>query len=103
MSSTGAWLIPTRLRAFMPTIPHCTTRTSPKFRSWPSMIFLYCTSAAVRISCLQRHTRVVEDTYHQLGGLITVIVKEGHAHHPQPAKCKPIADWIEQHMTLSMA
>ena len=53
---------------------------------------------------LQRHTRVVEDTYHQLGGLITVIVKEGHAHHPHSLQnAKPIADWIEQHMTPSTA
>ncbi len=53
---------------------------------------------------LQRHTRVVENTYHQLGGLITVIVKEGHAHHPHSLKNpKPIADWIEQHMTPSTA
>src|ERR1700751_3601456 len=53
---------------------------------------------------LQRHTRVVENTYHQLGGLITVIVKEGHAHHPHSLKNpKPIADWIEQHMTPSAA
>src|ERR1700688_3835443 len=51
---------------------------------------------------LQRHTRVVENTYHQLGGLITVIVKEGHAHHPHSLQnAKPIADWIEQHMTPS--
>jgi len=35
---------------------------------------------------LQRHTRVVENAYHQLGGLITVIVKEGHAHHPHSRK-----------------
>ncbi len=53
---------------------------------------------------LQRHTRVVEDIYHQLGGLITVIVKEGHAHHPHSLRnAKPIADWIEQHMTPSTA
>ena len=37
--------------ASMPIIPHCTTKTSPKFRSWPSMIYLYCTFAALRISC----------------------------------------------------
>jgi len=53
---------------------------------------------------LQRHTRVVENTYHQLGGLITVIVKEGHAHHRHSLQnAKPIADWIEQHMTPSTA
>jgi hypothetical protein len=53
---------------------------------------------------LQRHTRVVEDRYHHLGGLITVIVKEGHAHHPHSLQnAKLIADWIEQHMTPSTA
>ena len=53
---------------------------------------------------VQRHTRVVENTYHQLGGLITVIIKEGHAHHPHSLQnAKPIADWIEQHMTPSTA
>ena len=31
---------------------------------------------------LQRHTMVVERMYHQLGGSITVIMKEGVAHHP---------------------
>ncbi len=50
---------------------------------------------------LQRHSMVVERMYHQLGGSITVIMKEGVAHHPHslvdPA---PIADWIEQHMHL---
>ena len=51
---------------------------------------------------LQRHTLVVENMYHQLGGAITVIVKEGHAHHPHSLQNpKPIADWIEQHMTPS--
>ncbi len=53
---------------------------------------------------LQRHTLVVENTYHQLGGLITVIIKEGHAHHPHSLQnAKPIADWIEQHMAPSTA
>ncbi len=53
---------------------------------------------------LRRHTRVVENIYHQLGGMITVIVKEGHAHHPHSLRnAKPIADWIEQHMTPSTA
>jgi hypothetical protein len=31
---------------------------------------------------LQRHTMMVERMYHQLGGSITVIMKEGVAHHP---------------------
>jgi len=53
---------------------------------------------------LQRHTLVVENAYHQLGGLITVMIKEGDAHHPHSLQNpKPIADWIEQHMTPSTA
>jgi len=53
---------------------------------------------------LQRHTLVVENTYQQLGGLITVMIKQGHPHHPHSLQNpKPIADWIEQHMTPSMA
>jgi hypothetical protein len=53
---------------------------------------------------LQRHTLAVENIYHQLGGAITVIVKEGHAHHPHSLQNpKPIADWIEQHMQPSSA
>ncbi len=48
---------------------------------------------------LQRHTMVVERMYHQLGGSITVIMKEGVAHHPHSLMDPtPIADWIEQHM-----
>ena len=48
---------------------------------------------------LQRHTMVVEKMYHQLGGSITVIMKEGVAHHPHSLMDPtPIADWIEQHM-----
>jgi hypothetical protein len=41
----------------------------------------------------------VEKIYHQLGGSITVIMKEGVAHHPHSLiDPTPIADWIEQHM-----
>jgi pimeloyl-ACP methyl ester carboxylesterase len=53
---------------------------------------------------LQLHTQIVENIYHQLGGAITVMIKEGHAHHPHSLQnAKPIADWIEQHMTPSTA
>ena len=46
-----------------------------------------------------RNTIAVEKMYHQLGGAITLIMKEGHAHHPHSLEDpKPIADWIEQHM-----
>jgi pimeloyl-ACP methyl ester carboxylesterase len=45
------------------------------------------------------YTMAVEKMYHQLGGSITVIMKEGHAHHPHSLMDPtPIADWIEQHM-----
>jgi hypothetical protein len=48
---------------------------------------------------LQRQTIVVEKMYPQLGGLFTVIMKEGVAHHPHSLMDPTlIADWIEQHM-----
>ena len=55
-------------------------------------------------SLLRLNTLAIEDMYHQAGGLITVMIKEGHAHHPHSLQNpKPIADWIEQHMTRSTA
>jgi pimeloyl-ACP methyl ester carboxylesterase len=46
-----------------------------------------------------RYTMTVEKIYHQVGGSITVIMKEGVAHHPHSLiDPTPIADWIEQHM-----
>ena len=51
---------------------------------------------------LQRHTLPIENRYQQLGGRITVMIKDGAAHHPHSLKnAKPIADWIEQHMLLT--
>jgi hypothetical protein len=51
---------------------------------------------------LQQHTLPIENRYQQLGGRITVMIKDGHAHHPHSLKNpKPIADWIEQHMNLT--
>src|SRR5436190_2725161 len=48
---------------------------------------------------LQRHTLPIEDRFLQLGGRITLMIKDGAAHHPHSLKNpKPIADWIEQHM-----
>ena len=53
---------------------------------------------------LQRNTLVVKNLYHQLGGSITVIMKEGKAHHPHSLKNPElIADWIEGHMQPSSA
>jgi pimeloyl-ACP methyl ester carboxylesterase len=46
-----------------------------------------------------RNTLAVEQIYHQWGGSITVIMKEGVAHHPHSLEDPtPIADWIERHM-----
>ena len=46
-----------------------------------------------------RHTMTMEKIYHQRGGSITVIMKEGVPHHPHSlVDPTPIADWIEQHM-----
>ncbi len=48
---------------------------------------------------LDRHTLRIEDSYHQLGGRITVMIKEGAAHHPHSLRNpKPIADWIVEHV-----
>jgi pimeloyl-ACP methyl ester carboxylesterase len=48
---------------------------------------------------LERYTLVIEQIYRQLGGAITVMIKEGVAHHPHSlVDATPIADWIEQHM-----
>lgn len=53
---------------------------------------------------LQRNTLMVENLYHQLGGSITVIIKEGTAHHPHSLKDpKLIADWIEEYLQPSSA
>ena len=50
-------------------------------------------------SLLPRNTLAIENRYQQLGGRITVMIKDGHAHHPHSLKNpKIIADWIEQHM-----
>ena len=48
---------------------------------------------------LERHTLAIESRYHQLGGRITVMIKEGAAHHPHSLRNpKPIADWIEKNV-----
>jgi hypothetical protein len=48
---------------------------------------------------LDRHTLKIEKTYHQLGGRITVMIKEGAAHHPHSLRNPmPIADWIVEHV-----
>lgn len=48
---------------------------------------------------LERHTLAIENSYRQLGGRITVMIKEGAAHHPHSLRNpKPIADWIVEHV-----
>jgi hypothetical protein len=48
---------------------------------------------------LQRHTLPIEARYQQLGGRITVMIKDGTAHHPHSLRNpKPIADWIVEHL-----
>jgi pimeloyl-ACP methyl ester carboxylesterase len=45
---------------------------------------------------LGNHTLVVENIYQQLGGRISVMIKDGAAHHPHSLRdAKPIADFIE--------
>ena len=46
---------------------------------------------------LERHTIPIESRYRQLGGRITVLIKEGQAHHPHSLRDpKFVADWIER-------
>ncbi len=46
---------------------------------------------------LGRFSSVIENSYQQLGGRISVIIKDGAAHHPHSLRDpKPIADFIEQ-------
>jgi pimeloyl-ACP methyl ester carboxylesterase len=55
-------------------------------------------------SLLQRHTLPIEDRYLQLGGQITVMIKDGPAHHPHSIRNpQPIADWIVQHLLPATA
>jgi pimeloyl-ACP methyl ester carboxylesterase len=42
-------------------------------------------------------TLFIESLYQQLGGRISVMIKEGYGHHPHSLRDpKPIADWIEE-------
>jgi hypothetical protein len=55
-------------------------------------------------SLLQRNTLAIENRYQQLGGRITVMIKDGHAHHPHSLRNpRPIADWIVEHTQPSPA
>ncbi len=47
---------------------------------------------------LEKNTKVIENLYHQGGGQISLMIKEGTGHHPHSLMDpKPIADFIEQH------
>jgi pimeloyl-ACP methyl ester carboxylesterase len=47
---------------------------------------------------LAQNTRVLERRYHELGGVMQVIVKEGGEHHPHSLKDPaPIVDFLVQH------
>jgi len=47
---------------------------------------------------LEKNTKVIENIYHQGGGRISIMIKEGAGHHPHSLiDPKPIADFIEQH------
>ena len=53
---------------------------------------------------LEKNTKVIENIYHQGGGQITIMIKEGAGHHPHSLiDPKPIADFIEQHVQPSTA
>src|SRR6266849_9073602 len=83
----------------MPITRRSMTRISPSYPRSPSTISLYYTLSAQKTCYFSGTLLVVENIYHQLGGAITVMIKEGHAHHPHSLQnAKPIADWIEQHM-----
>jgi pimeloyl-ACP methyl ester carboxylesterase len=46
---------------------------------------------------LGHYTAAIEDIYQQFGGRISMMIKEGYAHHPHSLRNpKPIADFIEQ-------
>src|SRR3984893_7187594 len=46
---------------------------------------------------LEHHTLVLENLYHQMGGRISVMIKEGTAHHPHSLRDPSIiAGWIEK-------
>ena len=53
---------------------------------------------------LEKNTKVIENIYHQAGGQISIMIKEGTGHHPHSLiDPKPIADFIEQHVQPSTA
>ncbi len=53
---------------------------------------------------LGRFSSVIENNYQQFGGRISVMIKDGAAHHPHSLRdAKPIADFIEQSVKATPA
>ncbi len=53
---------------------------------------------------LGRYSTPIENIYHQFGGRISVMIKDGYAHHPHSLNDpKPIADFIEQSVKEALA
>jgi hypothetical protein len=51
-----------------------------------------------------KHTLAIENRYHEYGGRITLMVKEGAAHHPHSLQNpKPIVDWMIKNLKPSKA
>lgn len=49
---------------------------------------------------LEKHTLPIESRYQQLGGRVTVVIKDGTAHHPHSIRNpKLLADWIVRYAT----
>ena len=90
----------TRSPASTARIPSCAAscrrrRRSTTSRRWPKPACRSCTSAAASTRGSTTQTRVVEKRYKELGGQITVIVKEGEGHYPlAPKDPKPVVDFI---------
>jgi pimeloyl-ACP methyl ester carboxylesterase len=53
---------------------------------------------------LEKYSTATENVYHQFGGRISVMIKEGAGHHPHSLRDpKPIADFIEASVKAAMA
>ena len=69
--------------------------------SWPAAMCPCCTSTAASIRSSDKYSTAIESIYHQLGGRISVMIKEGAGHHPHSLRDPgPIADFIVQSVSL---
>ena len=92
----------TRTRSVASTarIPSCAATCRKRNRSiiwprWPRRVCTSSTFAAASIRGSNSQTRVAEKRYQELGGQITVIVKEGEGHYPlAPKERQPVVDFI---------